>query len=153
MSDQATTFSKISIPGICLDQYHHQRINRFSIYRCTVEKTPSDKQRASTRQRRNRRRYSRAPAPPHGLKPRTRASKLQNGRLASISDSSPADLPFGGGTASIGGCTRLHAPVRLWPPSPHASMQKHVRGTRGHAPGTRPCHVSPHCAAVSALIA
>jgi hypothetical protein len=108
---QATTISEIILPSIYSDQDHHQRIDRPPIYRSTVEKTPTEKTRASTRYRRNRRRCSRAPAPPHGLKPRTRASRLQNSRKAAISDSSPADLPFGGGTASIGGSTRLHAPM------------------------------------------
>jgi hypothetical protein len=66
MSGRATTFSEIGVPGICLDQDHHQRIDRLPIYRCTVEKTPSEKWNAPpTRQRRNRRRFSRALAPPH----------------------------------------------------------------------------------------
>uniref|UniRef100_A0A2N9I5I5 Uncharacterized protein n=1 Tax=Fagus sylvatica TaxID=28930 RepID=A0A2N9I5I5_FAGSY len=84
---QATTISEIILPSIYSDQDHHQRIDRPPIYRSTVEKTPTEKTRASTRYRRNRRRCSRAPAPPHGLKPRTRASRLQNSRKAAISDS------------------------------------------------------------------
>ena len=91
------------------------------------KKTPSEKQRAPMRQRRNWRRCSRAPAPQHGSKPRTRASRLQNGRPAAISDSSLADLPFGGGIASIGGRTCwqgssdfLHAPPYVQHVSTHA---------------------------------
>jgi hypothetical protein len=91
--------------------------------------------------------------PPHLSKPRTGTSQLRFKKLAPRLDSSEDDLPFGGGNASIGCRTRPHAPVRLWPPSPRASMQKHVRGTRGHASSTRPCQVSPCCATASALIA
>ena len=114
---RATTISEIILPSIYSDQDYHQRIDRPPIYRSTVEKTPTEKTRAPTRYRRNRRRRSRAPAPPHGSKPRTRASRLQNGRKAAISDSSLAYLPFAGGTASIEGCTRLHAPMGI-PASP-----------------------------------
>jgi hypothetical protein len=104
------------------------------------------------RRRKCWRQCSRALAPPHLLKPRTGASQLRFKKLAPRSNSSEDDLPFGDGNASIGGCTRPYAPVRLRPPFPRASMQKHVRGTRGHAPGTRSCHVSPRCAAMSVLI-
>uniref|UniRef100_A0A2N9EFH3 Uncharacterized protein n=1 Tax=Fagus sylvatica TaxID=28930 RepID=A0A2N9EFH3_FAGSY len=124
---RATTISEIVVPGIYSDQDHHQWIDRLQIYRCT------------------RRRIFRSPE--RGL------PSSDSRKLAPRPDSSEDDLPFGGGNASIGGRTRPHAPVRLRPPSPRASMQKHVRGTRGHAPGTRSCHVSPRCATASVLIA
>jgi hypothetical protein len=87
---------------------------------------------------------------PHYSKPITRATRLQNGKPATLLDSSPAHLPFGGGTVAIEGCTRRHAPARLRPLSPRASTQQHLQGTRGHAPGTHPCHASPLCVATSA---
>jgi hypothetical protein len=57
---RATTISEIVVPGIYSDQDHHQQIDRLPIYCCTVEKPPSEKQRASTRRRKCRRQCSRA---------------------------------------------------------------------------------------------
>uniref|UniRef100_A0A2N9H1J9 Uncharacterized protein n=1 Tax=Fagus sylvatica TaxID=28930 RepID=A0A2N9H1J9_FAGSY len=49
--------------------------------------------------------------PPHLLKLRTGASQLRFKKMAPLLDSLEDDLPFGGGNASIGGSTRLHAPM------------------------------------------
>jgi hypothetical protein len=40
---RAATISEIVVPGIYSDQDHHQRIDHLLIYRCTVEKTRSEK--------------------------------------------------------------------------------------------------------------
>ena len=52
-------------------------------------------------------------APPPHSHSRTRSSGLQNRKVAPPLESSSANLPFGGGTASIGVHTRLHVPEKV----------------------------------------
>ena len=99
---RATTISEIILPSICSDQDHHQQIDRPPIYRSTVKKTPTEKTRAPTRYRRNRRRCSRALAPPHGLKPRSKAFRAPLKDPGTWSDSSVDLLPFAVGISVIG---------------------------------------------------
>uniref|UniRef100_A0A2N9G3E6 Uncharacterized protein n=1 Tax=Fagus sylvatica TaxID=28930 RepID=A0A2N9G3E6_FAGSY len=150
--DRATTISEIVVPSIYSDQDHHQWIDRLPIYRCTVEKQPSEVERAFTRRWELPALRSRAAA---ACKLNNRVFRAPIQKAAPSSEFSPADLSFGVGIAAIGVFTRLHAQSRLRRNSLRASTRRHaaacVRHTRPrswHTPRPRVaslCHcVSPY---------
>uniref|UniRef100_A0A2N9HLD5 Uncharacterized protein n=1 Tax=Fagus sylvatica TaxID=28930 RepID=A0A2N9HLD5_FAGSY len=90
-----------------------------------------------------RRRCSCAPAPSHLSKPRTGASQLRFEKMAPRPDPRM--------TITIWRWKRLHrrphAPPRAGEAPATFSTRQHaeaLRGTRGHAPGTRSCHSPFH---------
>ena len=149
---RATTISEIVIPGTNSDQDHHQQIDRLPIYLV----------RWKNLHRRNN-------SPPRAGEsagdnvhaPRAAASfEAQNGGFPAPIQETGTMFRLLRGRSTIWRWKRLHrrphAPPRAGEApatSPRASMQKHVRGACGHAPGTCQCHVSPRCAAASVLIA
>ena len=88
--------SKISTPGISLDKDQHQWEDRLPIYRCTVEKPPSEQRRAKERT------DDTVHALPDSSKSRAQVSRLRNDKVAPSLDSSPSDLSFGGGFVAMG---------------------------------------------------
>uniref|UniRef100_A0A2N9IRR1 Uncharacterized protein n=1 Tax=Fagus sylvatica TaxID=28930 RepID=A0A2N9IRR1_FAGSY len=120
---RATTISEIVVPGIYSDQDHHQQIDRLPIYCCTVEKPPSEKQRASTRRRKCPATMFTRLVPPHLSKLRTGASQLRFKKMAPR---------FGllGGRSTIWRWKRLHRRLHAPPRAGEASV---TFSTRQHA--------------------
>jgi hypothetical protein len=87
----------------------------------------------------------------------TASFEAQNGGFPAPIQETGTTSELLGGRSTILRWKRLHRRLHVPPCAGEApatfSTSQHVRSTHGHASGTRPCHVSPLCAAASVLIA